>query len=92
MARDVYSIRRQNLVSASLILPRLLERVAQPVQAFVETIARGGAGGLNELRMVSVHVAFEPAMEAYPGSLSQTVQSKRVRDLGGRHCILSVAG
>lgn len=68
-------------------MPCLAERVAQPLEAFVQTITGSSAGGLNVLSW-GQHLSKEERNCPYPGTLSETVKTKLVRDFGGIHSIL----
>ena len=66
----------------------LAERVAQPFKSFVKTIARSSAGRLDVLYHPLASCAMQWPLSTYPGSLSETVQTKLVGDFGSVHGIL----
>jgi hypothetical protein len=72
----------------SCLLAGLLEGVGEPFEALVETISRGGTGGLDVLNGVLVAGHILNLSVTYPSTLSQAVEAELISNLGGVHGIL----
>jgi hypothetical protein len=76
---------------APLVVAGFAQRVAEPLQALVETITRGSTRRLDILlhRQCGTSPAWKKKRErTYPCTLSQAVQAKFVGDFSGVHGIL----
>jgi hypothetical protein len=73
---------------AHLVVTRFAQRVAQPLQTFVETITRGSTCRLDILLHGQHKESPVQLARSYPSTLPQAVKTKFVGDFGGVHGVL----
>jgi hypothetical protein len=74
----------------TLVVARLAERVAQPLETLVQTVTGSRASRLDVLLkpLAPWHPFFWRAVSTYPGTLSEAVEAKLVSDLSSVHGVL----